>query len=172
MPSASSKPNAPCPSARMLRSLAASGLSHARDLDEVAEIVDSFKDRQARTAIRHVVSHVVDWRGQVVTMADRAYLTHAMPMCVIWGTDDAVIPVSHADLASEIAPAATVEVIPNAGHFPHKDHPQRFVKLLNDFIRSTEPAVYDRAHWRTLLENGREGTPTPREPVAEVVEIA
>ena len=34
-----------------------------------------------------VVRAVVDWRGQVVTMADRAYLTHAMPMCVIWGTD-------------------------------------------------------------------------------------
>jgi hypothetical protein len=95
-----------------------------------------------------------------------------MPMCVIWGTDDAVIPVSHAQLASEIAPEATVEVIGNAGHFPHKDHPQRFVKIMNDFIRSTEPATYHRGRWRALLKNGPEATPTPRERVADVVEIA
>ena len=41
--------------------------------------------RSARRAIRHVVRAVVDWRGQIVTMVDRAYLTEAMPMCVIWG---------------------------------------------------------------------------------------
>ncbi len=99
-----------------------------RDLDEVAEIVDSFKDPRTRTAIRHVVSAVVDWRGQVVTMVDRAYLTQAMPMCVIWGTEDSVIPVRHAGIVAELAPGATVEVIANAGHFPHKDHPQRFVE--------------------------------------------
>jgi len=155
-----------------LRGLSATGLSHARDLDEVAEIVQHLSDRKARAAITHVVRAVVDWRGQVVTMADRAYLTHAMPMCVIWGTEDAVIPVSHARLASEIAPEATVEMIPNAGHFPHKDHPQRFVKILNDFIRSTEPAVYHRDRWRSLLKNGMEATPTHRDAVASVVEIA
>ena len=143
-----------------LRALAASGVSRARDLDEVAAIVDSFKDRKARTAIRHVVSHVVDWRGQVVTMADRAYLTAAMPMCVIWGTDDAVIPVRHAGNAAEMAPAAMVEVIANAGHFPHKDHPQRFVKIVNDFIRMNPPATYHRGRWRALLKAGKQ-TPLP-----------
>jgi pimeloyl-ACP methyl ester carboxylesterase len=154
-----------------LRALAASGVSQARDLDEVAEIVDSFKDPRARAAIRHVVSAVVDWRGQVVTMADRAYLTQAMPMCVLWGTEDAVIPVSHARIAAELAPSATVEVIANAGHFPHKDHPQRFVKVVNDFIRSTEPATYDRAHWRALLEAGR-SLPTPVDGTLAEMDIA
>ena len=155
-----------------LRGLARSGLPHARDLDEVAGIVQHLSDRKARAAITHVVRAVVDWKGQVVTMADRAYLTHAMPMAVIWGTDDGVIPSKHAVLAKQIAPEATVEVIPNAGHFPHKDHPQRFVKIFNDFIRSTEPAAYHRGRWRNLLKNGREATATPREPVAAVVDIA
>ena len=143
-----------------LRTLAASGISHARDLDEVAVIVDSFKDPKARAAIRHVVRAVVDWKGQVVTMADRAYLTAAMPMCVIWGTDDAVIPVRHAANAAEMAPGATVEVIANAGHFPHKDHPQRFVKIVNDFIRMNPPATYHRGRWRALLRAGKQ-TPLP-----------
>ena len=137
-----------------MKSLAATGIPYTRDLDEVATIYDSFKDPKARAAIRHVVRAVVDWRGQVVTMADRAYLTHAMPMCIIWGADDDVIPVSHAERAGDLAPGATVEVIPNAGHFPHKDHPQRFVKLLNDFVRTTQPATYHRGRWRALLRNG------------------
>ncbi len=144
-----------------LRALAASGLPQARDLDEVAEIVDSFKDPRARRAIRHVVSAVVDWRGQIVTMVDRAYLTQAMPMCVIWGTEDAVIPVRHAGIAAEFAPGATVEVIANAGHFPHKDHPQRFAKLVHEFIRSTEPATYSRTRFRSLLKNGRTTSLSP-----------
>jgi pimeloyl-ACP methyl ester carboxylesterase len=137
-----------------LRTLAASGVARTRDLDELAEIVGSFRDPQARAAIRHVVSAVVDWRGQIVTMVDRAYLTQAMPMCVIWGTDDSVIPARHADIVAELAPGATVEVIPNAGHFPHKDHPQRFVKLLDGFVRRNPPATYHRGRWRRVLTSG------------------
>jgi pimeloyl-ACP methyl ester carboxylesterase len=154
-----------------LRTLAGSGLARTRDLDEVAAMLESLKDRRARAAIRHVVSAVVDWRGQIVTMADRAYLTAAMPMCVVWGTEDAVIPVRHAGIAAEIAPGATVEVIANAGHFPHKDHPQRFVKIVNDFIRSTQPATYHRGRWRALLRAGKQ-TPLPVEAELPAMDIA
>ena len=131
----------------------------ARALGEVAAVFETFKDPHARQAIRHVLRAVVDWRGQIVTMADRAYLTEAMPMCVVWGADDLVIPVSHASNASALAPTARIEIVPNAGHFPHKDHPERFVKIVRDFIRSTEPSRYDRDRWRELLDEG-----APREP--------
>jgi len=138
-----------------LRALSRTGIKEFRDFDEVASIYDSFRDPAARAAVRHVVRAVVDWQGQIVTMADRAYLTDAMPMCVLWGDQDRVIPVSHAERAAELAPDARVEILPNAGHFPHKDHPERFVKILHDFIRTTRPATYSRARWRRLLEQGR-----------------
>src|SRR3954449_9263269 len=155
-----------------LRALASTGLSRARDLDEVAGIVESLRDPRARAAMRHVVSAVVDWRGQIVSMVDRAYLTEAMPMCVIWGTEDTVIPVEHAGVAAELAPGATVEMIPNAGHFPHKDDPQRFVKILDDFCRSHPAASYDRARWRALLEAGRQAPPEAATPDSPQTEIA
>jgi pimeloyl-ACP methyl ester carboxylesterase len=145
-----------------LRALAATGIRATRDLAEVAEIYDSFKDPRTRAAIRHVVRAVVDWRGQIVTMSDRAYLTEAMPMCVVWGRNDLVIPVRHANHAATLAPTARVEIIPNAGHFPHKDHPQRFVKIVNDFIRMNPPASYHRGRWRALLRAGKQ-TPLPAE---------
>ncbi|MBF4162860.1 alpha/beta fold hydrolase [Nocardioides sp. CBS4Y-1] len=137
-----------------MRALSATPLRATRDLDEVADIYDSFKDPAARAAIRHVVRAVVDVKGQIVTMADRAYLTQAMPMCVVWGRDDQVIPVKHAGNAAALAPDARVEVIPHCGHFPHKDDPERFARIMVEFIGDNQPAVYSRARWRTLLKNG------------------
>jgi pimeloyl-ACP methyl ester carboxylesterase len=143
-----------------LHALSRSGVRQFRDFDEVASIYGSFRDPAARAAVRHVVRAVVDWQGQIVTMADRAYLTDAMPMLVVWGDHDRVIPVSHAARAAELAPKARVEILPNAGHFPHKDHPERFCKILSDFIRTTQPASYSRARWRRLLEQGGPEPPT------------
>jgi pimeloyl-ACP methyl ester carboxylesterase len=137
-----------------MRTLAALGLRSTRDFDEAARIFDGFRDPAARHAIRHVVRAVVDWHGQIVTMADRAYLTAAMPMWVVWGRDDKVIPVRHANTAAALAPDARVEVLAGAGHFPHRDHPYRFTQLVHEFIRSTAPATYSRARFRALLKNG------------------
>jgi pimeloyl-ACP methyl ester carboxylesterase len=152
-----------------LRGASRSGLSALRDLGEVADIIESWRDPGTRRAIRHLVRGVVDLRGQIVTMRDRGYLTQAMPMCIVWGSDDRVMPVSHAELAAEFAPSARVEIIPNAGHFPHKDHPERFVKIANDFIKSTKPAVYRRAKWRSLLVSGAQKAPAPAEPEVAVI---
>ena len=137
-----------------LKALASSGLPGTRDLDEVADIYETFRDPAARHAVRHVVRAVVDWQGQIVTMADRAYLTEAMPMWVVWGRNDRVIPVRHANTAARLAANARVEVFADSGHFPHKDHPQRFAKVVHDFIRTTEPATYSRARFRRLLKDG------------------
>lgn len=136
---------------------------YTRDLDEVADIVESWKDRRTRFAIRHLVRAVIDWRGQIVTMADRAYLTDAMPMAVLWGSEDQVIPVRHASNASALAPDVRVEVLPDAGHFPHKDHPEDFARILDEFIATTEPASYSRARFRRML---RSGESAPVAPVA------
>ncbi|ANH40121.1 4,5:9,10-diseco-3-hydroxy-5,9,17-trioxoandrosta-1(10),2-diene-4-oate hydrolase [Nocardioides dokdonensis FR1436] len=155
-----------------LRRLAALPTSATRDLGEVADIYDSFKDPHARAAIRHVVSAVVDWKGQIVTMADRAYLTQAMPMCVVWGRNDQVIPVRHANNAAALAPGARVEVIPNSGHFPHKDHPERFAKIVHDFVRRTQPASYSRSRWRRLLAQAPTGAVAPAAPALQLAEAA
>jgi hypothetical protein len=40
------------------------------------------------------------------------------------------------------------------------------VKIVNDFIRSTQPASYHRGRWRQLLRNG------PATPLSERTELA
>jgi len=140
-----------------MRALASSGgplHKYTRDLDEAASIVDSWRDRRTRFAIRHLVRAVIDWRGQIVTMADRAYLTQTMPMAVVWGRDDHVIPVRHASNAAALAPGASVTVLPDSGHFPHRDHPEEFARLLDEFVSNTEPSVHNRSRFRRLLRAG------------------
>lgn len=137
-----------------LRALGRSRLPHTRDLAEVAAIAEAMKDPHARAALRHVARAVVDWKGQVITTSDRAYLTDDIPMCIVWGEDDEVIPATHARTAGRVAPHATVRIVPNAGHFPHRDHPERFVKILNDFARRNPPARYDHEAWRAHLRRG------------------
>ena len=145
---------------RILKSL---GLRETRDFDEVARILTCLRDRDTRYATHQLVSGVVDWRGQIVTMRDRAYLTEAMPMCVVWGADDQVIPAKHATEVSALAPRARVVVMADAGHFPHKDHPDDFVDTVDDFVAGTVPATYSRARMRRLL---KAGGPSLLEPVA------
>lgn len=149
-----------------MRALSRSGIGAARDLDEVAEIFDSLKDPAKREAVRRVVGGVVDWRGQVVTMADRAYLLERMPLAVVWGSDDLVLPSQHSEQMSALAPHSRVEVLPNSGHFPHKDHPERFVHLVNEFLRETKPWAYSRERTRALLKSG------PASPKVSAVQTA
>jgi pimeloyl-ACP methyl ester carboxylesterase len=138
----------------VLTGLADSGVPSLRDMDEVAAIVASWRDPKTRRALRHLVRNCIDMRGQVITMRDRAYLTAAMPMAIVWGADDQVLPVEHAEVVGARAPDAHVEIFEDSGHFPHKDDPERFIGFLTTFIRNTQPAVYRRANIRRLLLTG------------------
>ena len=141
-----------------LRALSRPELTAARDLDEVADIYESFRDPRARAAIRHVVRAVVDMKGQIVTMVDRAYLTQAMPMCVVWGNDDAVIPAStreRPDRARRRRRGAAEQ-----RPLPAQGPPGPLREDRPDFVRTTQPASYHRGRWRELLRNG----PRARQP--------
>jgi pimeloyl-ACP methyl ester carboxylesterase len=143
-----------------------SGLSHFRDAHAVGEIYDHLADAATREAFRRLVRGVIDWRGQISTMSDRAYLTRLLPICVVWGDGDTVLPVRQAEAAAEQMPTARVEVLHDAGHFPHRDHPERFVAILRGFVAETAPATYHRGRWEAELRRG----PAPR--LAAVPEAA
>jgi len=81
-------------------------------------------------------------------------LTESVPVQLIWGSHDSVIPVSHARMAHSAMPGARLEVFDGSGHFPFHDDPDRFVEVVEKFIDSTEPAVYDHDVLRNLLRAG------------------
>ena len=63
------------------------------DLTQVLRILDDLPEPTASSAFTRTLRAVVDWRGQIVTMLDRCYLTQAIPVLIVWGTRDVVVPV-------------------------------------------------------------------------------
>jgi pimeloyl-ACP methyl ester carboxylesterase len=144
------------------------GLRVHTDLGEILRGHASLSDGDARSAFLHTLKTIVDPRGQRVDARDRLYLAQAIPFLLVWGERDPIIPVEHARRAHRLVPGSRLEIFADAGHFPHLDDPLRFVRLLTEFMRATEPAKVDSGRWTELLRSGG-GEPTSSpEPAAAV----
>ena len=138
----------------MARFLGRAGVRAAPDLEEMWRGFCSLADADARQAFVHTVRTIIDVGGQRVSAADRLYLAAEVPVMLVWGEQDSMIPVAHARPAHEVIPGSRLAIFPGAGHFPHRDDPRRFVEVLLDFMQSTEPARVDGTRWRKLLRQG------------------
>lgn len=137
------------------------------DAGEVTRVLSGMPDRRRRVAFGRTLRAVVDRRGQLVTMLDRAYLAEGMPVLIVWGERDAIIPVEHGHRAHEAISGSELSVYEGAGHFPHHHDPERFVSELVRFVAETDPYEPDAGTRRTLLLKGRGGVASdePPEPV-------
>jgi pimeloyl-ACP methyl ester carboxylesterase len=124
------------------------------DLSNVFRILDDLPEPTASAAFSRTLRAVVDWRGQIVTMLDRCYLTKAIPVQIIWGTRDVVVPVSHAQMAHAAMPGSRLEIFEGSGHFPFHEDPARFIEVVERFMDDTKPSDYDQAALRGLLRTG------------------
>jgi pimeloyl-ACP methyl ester carboxylesterase len=148
--------------ARLLRRVA--GVHAGPDLEELWRGFVSLYDPAACQAFIHTVRTVIDIRGQRVSATDRLYLAAELPIMIIWGEHDPLIPVAHARSAHQSIPGSRLEIFPNAGHFPYRDDPRRFVNALTGFIESTAPAKVDERRWRQRLRNGADLGPRADSP--------
>jgi len=139
------------------RALGRVGLRVHTDLGEVLRGHASLSDGEARAAFVHTLRTIVDAGGQRVDASDRLYLAQAIPFLIVWGERDPIIPVEHALAAHRLVPGSRLEVFPDAGHFPHLDDPLRFVRLLTEFMETTEPAQIDAGGWQQLLRRNADG---------------
>jgi pimeloyl-ACP methyl ester carboxylesterase len=130
------------------------GLRVHTDLGEALRGHASLSDGEARAAFLHTLRTIVDRSGQRVDARDRLYLAQSIPLLLVWGERDPIIPVEHARAAHELVPGSRLEIFPTAGHFPHLEDPLRFVRVLVDFIDSTDPAHLAAADWRERLSGG------------------
>lgn len=142
-----------------------------RDIPNMLRILADLPEPTASAAFTRTLRAVVDWRGQVVTMLDRCYLTESVPVQLIWGEQDAVIPVNHAMMAHAAMPGSQLEIFEGSGHFPFHDDPDRFIELVERFIDTTEPSEYDHVLLRDLLRRGstENAVSGPREALVAVL---
>ena len=117
--------------------LSAAGIKSPRG-GELWSAYSSLSDRETRYAFLRTLRAVVDYRGQAVSALNRLHLTTQVPVLLIWGDSDRIIPVSHGYDAHEAVPGSRLEVLPGVGHFPHVEAPWEVTQILEDFIATSD----------------------------------
>jgi pimeloyl-ACP methyl ester carboxylesterase len=133
------------------RGLSAIGLRPSTDVAEVARGYASLADAEHRAAFLATLRAVVGTGGQRVDAADRLYLAAGIPVLIVWGEQDPIIPLRHGQDAHDAIAGSSLEVFDGVGHVPQLEAPGRFVAVLERFLADTEPARWDTESWRARL---------------------
>jgi 2-hydroxy-6-oxonona-2,4-dienedioate hydrolase len=134
---------------------AAMGNSYPRrgDRDYIAERVrDVFHIKEVATEelIDQVFSTVNDRMKAIKTLAiSKSAIRHNMaeditsfnlPVCLIWGRQDAVTPPEVADKFHELLPNSDLFWIDHCGHAAMMEHPQEFNNIVDEWLKKNEVA--------------------------------
>lgn len=134
---------------------AAMGNSYPRrgDRDYIAERVrDVFHIKEVATEelIDQVFSTVNDRMKAIKTLAiSKSAIRHNMaeditsfhlPVCLIWGRQDAVTPPEVADKFHELLPNSDLFWIDQCGHAAMMEHPQEFNTIVDEWLKKNEVA--------------------------------
>lgn len=57
-----------------------------------------------------------------------------IPMLLVWGEADAIVPISHAHALLRQLPHATIKVIAGSGHLPQQEQPAGLLRVLEDYL--------------------------------------
>lgn len=126
----------------------------ADSADENWAAFESLSQPGTRRAFFKTLRAVVDNKGQSVSATNRFHLAGQLPIQVIWGDRDPIIPVSHGYATHEAIPGSRLEIIEGSGHYPHVDNPAAVEKILVDFLSSTESGFIDHKALGELVSAG------------------
>jgi pimeloyl-ACP methyl ester carboxylesterase len=134
------------------RGLGAIGLRPNADVAEVARGYASLSDPGRRRAFLATLRSVVGTGGQSVAAGDRLAMAESLPILIVWGSRDPIIPVSHGESAHAALPDSQLEIFDGVGHLPQLEASGRFVAVLERFLAESEPAEFDREEWRARFQ--------------------
>ena len=128
------------PGKRLLVELALRDALHDRRLltdERVAEYLQAARRPGGFAAVRSLGASLESRNGVV----QDALAGVRAPTLVVWGREDAWIPLADAArFAAAIAGARQV-TIEGCGHLPQEERPQELLRVLREFLRSAEPGM-------------------------------
>jgi pimeloyl-ACP methyl ester carboxylesterase len=75
------------------------------------------------------------WRPYLHNLSLPHYLSKVLaPTLIVWGKQDAIIPVECAEIYQRAIPNSTVKIIDNCGHSPAVEKPQEFLSAVTGFL--------------------------------------
>ncbi|MGB3733448.1 MAG: alpha/beta hydrolase, partial [Ilumatobacter sp.] len=114
-------------------------------LGEMWRAYASLAGAENRQAFVKTMRGVIEPGGQTVSATDRLYLAARVPMMIVWGDHDGVIPVEHGIRAHEAIENSRLEILEGVGHFPHVEAPEVFTAALLDFMSTTTAGPDDQS---------------------------
>jgi pimeloyl-ACP methyl ester carboxylesterase len=92
----------------------------------------------------YLEAHLTVLRALVSPLGQREVLVERLPSLkiptlVVWGARDRVFPESQARDALAHLPEGSLAVIPDCGHMPHVECPDRFLAALSEFLGGRTP---------------------------------
>ena len=65
----------------------------------------------------------------------------ANPTLIVWGAQDRIVPAVCGEQFARLLPNATMRVLDGCGHAPPIEHPDRFARLVRDFLETQSAAT-------------------------------
>ena len=125
------------PNQRRIANMCRAMLYDHRFLDDevVAEMLRYRKRSGAPRALLRFLRTGVNIFGQRPAIDRSASLASLrMPLLVLWGQQDRLVPVTHAQAVSELCPNAQVHIFDRCGHWPQVEHAEEFNRLVASFL--------------------------------------
>ena len=119
------------------------GWKPGADIGAIWRGFTSLGDRESRRAFLATTRAVIDFGGQSISAHDHLGSVTPPPTLIVWGSKDRMIPAWHALSAQRALPDCRVELFEGAGHFPHLDDPDRFARVLREFMSAGPTARSD-----------------------------
>jgi pimeloyl-ACP methyl ester carboxylesterase len=91
---------------------------HAATLREVADDLGTFRGVRP------------EWRASLIEALQKLDI----PILVVWGDHDRILPFSHLEAAIAALPNAETHVFAKTGHMPQIERPDEFASLVEDFL--------------------------------------
>ncbi|MEW6659434.1 MAG: alpha/beta fold hydrolase [Thermodesulfobacteriota bacterium] len=89
----------------------------------------------AREAVRQTALQIVPANMEAMITQ---YKTIRVPTLIIWGQEDAVIPLEIGRNFKRDIPAAELVILPRCGHIPQEEEPLETRRLIQDFLKKHE----------------------------------
>lgn len=90
-----------------------------------------------KSSILHAISSIFEDDGHL-TQAERLALAcrdHSIPVLIVHGTEDALIPVSNSRRLARIIPNSKLVEFNETGHMPHEENSEDFVSAVQVFVQ-------------------------------------
>ncbi len=102
--------------------------------DLVDEVYQIMKDPSTGSAFRSFQRNELSWEGLRTDYVDRLNDLE-VPTLLVHGGHDSLVPVAWAERAHRLIPHSRLHVMPDAGHWPPREQPEEFNRIVTEFLR-------------------------------------